>query len=137
MHALGWCTLHGLLKDKTKTEVRPLGVGEYFRRLIASTLLRARRSDFLRYFFGAAAAAADTNRKPYQFAVGVKAGADMLVHAVRLLLETHPELVAIKLDATNAFNSVNRQPLMNELKTHFPGLAPFFERMCLDFPPRR
>ena len=39
MHALGWCTLHGLLKDKTKTEVRPLGVGEYFRRLIASTLL--------------------------------------------------------------------------------------------------
>ena len=117
--------------------MRPLGVGEYFRRLIASTLLRARRSDFLRYFFGAAAAAAGTNRKPYQFAVGVKAGADMVVHAVRLLLETHPELVAIKLDATNAFNSVNRQPMMNELKTHFPGLALSFERMYLGFPPRR
>ena len=78
MHAHGWCTLHGLLKDKTKTEVRPLGVGEYFRRLIASTLLRARRTDLLQYFFGAAAAEADTNRKPYQFAVGVKAGVDML-----------------------------------------------------------
>ena len=24
--------------------------------------------------------------------------------------------------------------MMNELKTHFPGLAPFFERMYLDFP---
>ena len=58
----------------------------------------------------------------------------MLVHAVRLLLEAHPELVAIKLDATSAFNSVNRQPMMNELKTHFPGLAPFFERMYLAFP---
>ena len=40
---LGWCVLHGLLKDPLGESVRPLAVGEYFRRAIYSALLYSAR----------------------------------------------------------------------------------------------
>ena len=43
-HVMGWCTLHGLLRSAMSLDVRPLGVGEFFRRNIGSTLLRVKRA---------------------------------------------------------------------------------------------
>ena len=132
---LGWCTLHGLYKDPLGAEIRPLGVGEFFRRNIASTLMHANQKSFRHHFLGQASRSAEQTRQPYQFAVSVKAGTDMLIHSVRLLLSLKTDYSVIKIDAVNAFNNVCRIAMLQQLRQHFPTLAGFFEEMYLGHPP--
>ena len=123
---LGWCVMHGLLKDTLGSAVRPLAVGEFFRRHIFSALLHSSRDRCRAILFDGDGA---PGHFPRQFAVGLPCGCDMLAHAVRLLLEVHPHLCALKLDSRNAFNEICRWAMLGELKRLVPGLFRFAYRM--------
>ena len=43
----------------------------------------------------------------------------MLVHHIRMLLESDPELGVLKTDISNAFNCISRQQLLNAVVAHF------------------
>ena len=122
-----WCTLHGLRKAVGSQSVRPLGVGDFFRRHIWSSLLRGERTACRKLLFEGGGQLA--RRWPRQFAVGLAAGADMLVHSVRLLLEAKPDFVLVKLDSKNAFNEICRYTMLKEIQEHFPQLFRFAFRL--------
>ena len=123
----GWCVLHGLKKASGSQAVRPLGVGEFFRRHIWSSLLRRGRKGHRDFLFGPSPG--DGARRPRQFAVGLSSGADMLVHTVRLLLEAQPQLCVVKLDSRNAFNSVCRWAMLRAFRDACPDLFPYAYRL--------
>ena len=59
---------------------------------------------------------------PQQLAVGVRGGASILVHGMRLLLELHTDFVLVKLDLRNGYNAISRAALLRRLHRH-PRLA--------------
>ena len=66
---------------------------------------------------------------PLQCAVGVPAGGEKLFKAAQTFLEAAPEgeeRVLLALDAQNAFNTMDRQKMMDELAATFPQLLDFF-----------
>lgn len=70
---------------------------------------------------------------PVQFAVGVKAGNDLVVNSLRGLLEAHPDHVAVALDVANAYSSVSREQVLQALLADedLRWLAPWVKQ-CYD-----
>ena len=100
--------------------VRPIAVGEIFRRLVArlscaSSVIKER--------------AASLFMQAKQLGVGLKGGAEMAVQALRTWLDRQaasPKLV-LKLDFSNAYNTVSRAAVWRQLRVHFPELCPWFQ----------
>ena len=94
--------------------IRPIAVGLTLRRLVAK-----------------AAAAKATKAcapllAPSQLGVGSKGGAEAIVHATRRYLDANLEGRAfVKLDFTNAFNSIRRDCVLEAVATSYPDLLPF------------
>lgn len=59
-----------------------------------------------------------------QYGVKVKGGADAIIQAVRTWMAdpTKRDEIAIKFDFENAFNTVSRQAIRDEVKEHFPSM---------------
>jgi hypothetical protein len=98
---------------------RPIAVGDVLRRWVTRALM-IRHKDAVRDHLGIA-----------QFAVGTRAGAEKLVRSVDTVLTRRADggptgKAVIAFDASNAFNSANRQRIFDELQAHFPGMLPFF-----------
>ena len=93
--------------------IRPIAVGLTLRRLVAKV---------------AAAAAAPLcapTLSPLQLGVGVKGGAEAMVHTARRFLESKPNGHAfVKLDFQNAFNSIRRDSMLESVAGMCPGLLP-------------
>ncbi len=53
--------------------------------------------------------------EPWQFALSTRAGTDALAHAVRLLLESNPDLVLVSLDGVGAFDHIRRARFLPQL----------------------
>eukprot|EP00850_Spirogloea_muscicola_P016161 SM000129S26148 [mRNA] locus=s129:229123:230901:- [translate_table: standard] len=53
-------------------------------------------------------------------------GAEALVHGIRAALDVDPSMMVLGLDISNAFNTVERSVIMEELRDHFPSLIPCF-----------
>ena len=58
----------------------------------------------------------------------------MLTHLVQLCLYQHPDWIALKLDAKNAFNTISRKSILSEVASHFPELFPFFQSAMSSLP---
>lgn len=59
---------------------------------------------------------------------GVKGGCEAIVHAVRTFLNFNEESLSnilLKIDFKNAFNSIERDEMLKEIKEHAPKLFPF------------
>ena len=94
--------------------LRPIAVGVTLRRLVAK----------------AAASIATTACAPllipFQLGVGVRGGAEAAIHAARHYLETKSDDRAfVKLDFTNAFNSIRRDCVLEAVARDFPDLLPY------------
>ena len=101
---------------KPDDEVRPIAVGETFRRLVGKCL--ARHEDVTHQLEGVFL--------PCQVGVGISGGAEAVAHAVSCLVEEHghnPDLALLKVDFENAFNSVSRAALLEAVQHEFPTLA--------------
>ena len=93
--------------------LRPIAVGLTLRRLIckaAALLCTPICAPYL---------------SPFQVGVGTKGGAEALVHATRHFLKAKsPEQAFVKLDFTNAFNTLRRDAMLEAVATVCPGLLP-------------
>jgi len=65
--------------------------------------------------------------EPTQLGFGSKGGAEAAVHALRTFLtnrKNEPTVFA-KIDFSNAFNSVERQKILEEARARLPSIYPF------------
>jgi len=101
---------------KPNGDVRPIAAGNIFRRIAAKcacSLLKARVRALL---------------SPLQLGVAFPAGCERIVHTMRKTLAEQwhdPDFVVLKVDFSNAFNSVSRRVLLEECQQHFPELLPW------------
>ena len=107
---LAGATLHAL--PKGADDVRPIAVGETLRRLTAKCLcndVRVPARDFL---------------CPLQVGVATRHGTEAVVHTARQWVQRHagiPDQVLLKIDFSNAFNTVDRAALLRETRLRCLG----------------
>ena len=91
--------------------VRPIAIGNTLRRLISKVAVRGcseRCSNLLR---------------PNQLGFGVRMGAEAAIHATRSFIESHCQnTILLKIDYTNAFNSIHRGKALEAASEHLPSL---------------
>ena len=91
--------------------IRPINVGYTLRRLVAkcanSHVIKKRSQDL----------------QPLQLGVGISGGAEAAVHAMRRLLRSLPPgHVVVKLDFSNAFNTVRRDLILDMIAANIPEI---------------
>ena len=59
---------------------------------------------------------------PIQHGVAAECGTELITHHIGLLLEHNPDWVVLKTDVKNAFNSISRQQIMEQVAKSFPGV---------------
>ena len=93
--------------------VRPIGIGEAMRRIISSATMSLLKSDLV------------DATAPLQTCAGIPGGIEASIHAMRRIFED-PETEAILLvDASNAFNALNRAAALHNVQYTCPELAMF------------
>ncbi len=94
--------------------VRPIAVGEVFRRLICKAVMKVIEEDVL------------LATAPYQVCVGVPSACEAAVHTMDRLFR-NPSIEGILLvDASNAFNALNRSAALHNIPRLCPALAQVF-----------
>ena len=76
--------------------VRPIGIGESLRRVVGKVISWTIKSDAMEA------------AGPLQVSAGIKSGSEGAVHAVRNMFDEPDTEGLILIDASNAFNSLNR-----------------------------
>ena len=59
---------------------------------------------------------------PIQHGVSTKCGTELIAHHISLTLESNPNWIVLKSDVKNAFNSVSRDQIMEQVSLTFPEL---------------
>ena len=90
--------------DKGNGEVRPIGVGEVIRRIIGKCVTRVAKQDVI----NASGA--------MQVCAGQKSGGEAAIHATCNIFEANEMDAALLVDASNAFNSLNRAAALNNIR---------------------
>jgi hypothetical protein len=102
--------------NKKDGGLRPIAVGATLRRLVAKIACRFGTDKCLNHL------------KPRQLGVGVKGGAEALAHGAHRYIEHIPvNNIFIKLDFTNAFNSIRRGVVREAVSLHIPSLLGYFD----------
>jgi hypothetical protein len=52
---------------------------------------------------------------PHQFGVATKGGCESIIHDIKCIVDLHPDWLVFQLDVANAFNSVLRKVIFQEL----------------------
>ena len=99
--------------DKTPG-VRPIAVGEMFRRIICKAIMKVIERDVL------------CSTAPYQMCVGVPSACEAAVHAMERLFHDPSVQGILLVDASNAFNALNRSAAMHNIPRLCPSLANVF-----------
>ena len=90
--------------DKGEGQVRPIGVGEVIRRIVAKCVTKVTKEDVLEA------------SGPLQLCAGHKSGSEAGIHAVHNLFEADDTDAVLLVDATNAFNSLNRATALHNIR---------------------
>ena len=120
LEALMACRLIPLNKNPG---MRPIGVGEVQRRIIGKTVARVLKPDIVNAIGS------------LQVCAGQDAGCEAAVHAVRTTFEQETTEAVILLDAANAFNNVNRNAFLHNVKIICPSISSYVEN-CYNTPSR-
>ena len=91
--------------------VRPIGVGEVLRRIVCKATLNLVQED-VQDAVGS-----------LQLCVGNDSGCDATVHALRTIFEDEESEAVLLVDASNAFNSLNRSNALHNIMNVCPSLA--------------
>ena len=103
--------------------VRPIGVGEVLRRIIGKVVMSVVRKDVL-------------NATAYQqLCAGQESGCEVAIHAVREIFHQEETHGFIQIDASNAFNSINRKVLLHNINILCPEIATYVNN-CYKTPAR-
>ena len=101
--------------QKPSGGVRPLAVGEGFYRLVSRAICLQIREDLSSHF-------------QWQFGFAFRGGCEVANLGVRLLLESSPTWGVIQVDVKNAFNTIHRRVIFEELRAAggvLGGIFPF------------
>ena len=91
--------------------VRPIGVGETLCRIMGKTIGWTLKHDI------------QIAAGPLQVTTGVKSGAEAAIHAMRTIFEDEQCEAVILVDASNAFNALNRNVALNNVQYTCPHFA--------------
>ena len=110
-----------ILKSPTSSDVRPVAIGETIIKIAGRCILKTSRQKINAKLMSG-----------FQLGEGVPAGLEAVSHSIRLLLDREPTFLALSLDMRNAFNTIRRADIAEQLvKQDFPELIPYF-KMCYD-----
>ena len=93
--------------------IRPIGIGEVLRRIMGKAVMMVLKKDVI-HSAGA-----------LQVCAGQQAGVESAIHSMVDLFESDTTSAIIQIDATNAFNSLNRKVFLHNIKIICPELANF------------
>ena len=94
-----------------KPGVRPIGVGDVPQRIIAKAVLHVIRNDI------------QMSAGVLQTCAGHGAGSEAATHAMRAIFEDSNTHATLLVDATNAFNLVNRQAALHNISVLCPSFS--------------
>ena len=99
---------------------RPIGIGEVLRRIIGKCIMEITKDDVTKAVGN------------LQVCAGQRAGGEAAIHAMREIYN-QPDCEGVLLvDATNAFNSLNRKATLHNIKVSCPSLAQYVENTYKD-----
>jgi hypothetical protein len=97
---------------KPDTGIRPIAIGEVFTRTAVGTLMTKHRDRLMLLLH-------ETQVGKYL------GGSEAAIHTIRARLYEHPDYIFIKVDITNAFNSISREAVFNAVRAYaVPFLLP-------------
>ena len=91
--------------------LRPIGIGEILRRIIGKAIGWVLKCDI------------QEAAGPMQVCSGLKGGAEAAIHSMRELFGMEENDAVILVDATNAFNCLNRKVALHNIQYTCPPLA--------------
>ena len=100
--------------SKANGGIRPIAIGDVFRRLV-SKLLAGRCIPLIKPYL-----------LPSQLGVGFSGACETITHSIRHLLSAKPDLYLLQIDYTNAFNSISRKAILTSIRKLCPTLLPWF-----------
>jgi len=101
--------------EKRGGGVRPIAMGDVFRKLAGKQILQVESRSLCRIFGN------------IQLGVGAKLGIERIVNSVQISSDLNPTFDILCLDFKNAFNSIDRIHIRNQLISHFPQLVAMFD----------
>ena len=104
--------------EKPKGGIRPIAVGEIMRRLASKCAAGTVVSECADYL------------SPHQLGVGVRGGAEAIVHSVNRVIEEHAnrdDLSLLKIDFSNAFNAISRKAVFEQVRLISPSISNWVE----------
>ena len=99
--------------DKGNGKVRSIGVGEVIRRTIGKCVTKVAKQDVI----NASGA--------MRVCAGQKSGGEAAIHAMRNIFEADETDAALLVDASNAFNSLNRAAALHNIRELCPLIAAY------------
>ncbi|KAL9959428.1 hypothetical protein ACROYT_G032751 [Oculina patagonica] len=97
--------------DKGEGAVRPIGVGEVLRRIIGKCVTKVIKSDVIEA------------SGSLQVCAGLKSGNEAAIHAMRNIYEADETDAVLLIDASNAFNALNRSAALHNIRVLCPTVA--------------
>ena len=108
---------------KEITGIRPIGIGEVLRRIIGKAIVTEIKVDLME------------SAGCLQLCAGQKSGCEAAAHAMREIFEQQGTDGVLFIDASNAFNCINRQALLHNVQYHCPPMATYLKN-CYATPSR-
>ena len=99
--------------EKQPAGVRPIGIGEVLRRIVGKSVIAEIKPDLMEC------------AGSIQLCAGQKAGCEAAAHAMREIFKESETDAVLLVDASNAFNSLNREAMLNNIRYLCPELATY------------
>ena len=93
--------------------IRPIGIGEVLRRIIGKSIMSVVKNDV------------SVSAGSLQLCAGQPSGCEAIIHAVRTIFEADECDAVILVDASNAFNALNRKAMLHNIGIICPVLRVF------------
>ncbi|XP_062507224.1 uncharacterized protein LOC134183654, partial [Corticium candelabrum] len=91
--------------------LRPIGIGETFRRIVAKSIMKVVKGDVC----DAAGC--------LQLCAGQEGGSEAAIHAMRTIFDSEESDCVLLVDASNAFNALNRRAALHNIRILCPTIA--------------
>ena len=103
--------------------LRPIGIGEILRRIVGKVIVSYIRKDLI------------SSVGTLQVCAGHEAGCESIIHAMHEIYNDEESEAVLLVDASNAFNSVNRNIFLHNIEIICPPIAKYV-RNCYNLPSR-
>ena len=99
--------------DKGEGAVRPIGVGEVIRRIIGKCVMNVSKGDVVEA------------SGSLQLCAGQKSGSEAAIHAMHAIIEADDMDAVLLIDASNAFDALNRAISLHNIRVLCPVIAAY------------